>query len=48
MFSRVLTMIAQRYAVTYARPAGAPVPKKLEVRLQGKSGTVAAPQWAVK
>ncbi len=48
MFTRVLTMISQRYAVTYARPAGAPVPKKLEVRLQGKSGTVAAPQWAVK
>ncbi len=48
MLSRVLTMISQRYAVSYARPAGAPVPKKLEVRLQGKSGTVVAPQWAVK
>ena len=48
MFSRVFTMIAQRYAVTYARPAGAPVPKKLEVGLQGKSGTVVAPHWAVK
>jgi hypothetical protein len=48
MFSRVFTMIASRYEVTYARPAGAPVPKKLEVRLQGKSGTVAAPQWAVQ
>jgi hypothetical protein len=48
MYSRVLGMIASRYEVTYARPAGAPVPKKLEVRLQGKSGTVAAPQWAVQ
>jgi hypothetical protein len=48
MFSRVLNMIANRYEVTYARPAGAPVPKRFEVRLQGKSGTVAAPQWAVR
>ncbi len=48
MFSRVLTMIGSRYEVTYARPAGAPVPKRFEVRLQGKSGTVAAPQWALQ
>jgi hypothetical protein len=48
VFSRVLTMIASRYEVTYARPAGAPVPKRFEVRLQGKSGTVAAPQWALR
>jgi hypothetical protein len=48
MFSRVLNMIASRYEVTYARPAGAPVPKRLEIRLQGKSGTLAAPQWAVQ
>jgi len=48
MFTRVLTMISTRYEVTYARPAGAPVPKRFEVRLQGKSGTVAAPQWALK
>jgi hypothetical protein len=48
MFTRVLTMISSRYEVTYARPAGAPVPKRFEVRLQGKSGTVAAPQWAAQ
>jgi hypothetical protein len=48
MFSRVLNMIASRYAVTYARPAGAPIPRRLEIRLQGKSGSVAAPQWTAQ
>jgi hypothetical protein len=41
-------MIASRYAVTYARPAGAPIPRRLEIRLQGKSGSVAAPQWTAQ